>query len=88
MRSRGSARGSPDHVRSFVLNHWPNEETVYKVEIEADGNVWCFKRVAKLSSEGTELLNLDEDFGLWIGRREIFDMAAVIDDHAPDRPHP
>lgn len=77
------SEGSPDHVRSFVLNHWPAEETVCKAEIEDDGGVCCFKRVAKLSSEGVQAIDLDEDFHLWIGREEIFERAEVRDDHAP-----
>jgi hypothetical protein len=77
------SEGSPDHVRSFVLNHWPAEDTVCKAKIEADGGISGFKRVAKLDSDGVQMIDLDEDFGLWIGREEIFEMAEVEDDHKP-----
>src|SRR6202022_3561879 len=42
------SEGSPEHVRSFVLNQWPAEDIVCKAEVEQDGGIWCFRRVAKL----------------------------------------
>lgn len=74
------SEGSPEHVREFVREHWPNEELVCVCYVNDDGEIECTRRVALLSSEGIEAMNLDEDFLILWSREEIFEKSHLEDD--------
>ena len=64
------SEGSPEHVREFVREHWPNDELLCVCYVDEDGEIECAKRVALLSSAGIEAINLDEDFLILWSRQE------------------
>jgi hypothetical protein len=74
------SEGSPEHVRQFVRENWPDEELVCICYVEEDGLIHCSKRVALLSASGVEQINLDEDFLIQWSREEIFEAAQLLDD--------
>lgn len=79
------SEGSPEHVRQFVRDNWPDEELVCVCFVEEDGQTNCAKRIAILSVAGVEAVNLDEDFLIQWSREEIFE-ASHVEDDSPQAP--
>ena len=79
------SEGSPEHVRQFVRDNWPDEELVCVCFVEEDGEIYCAKRIALLSAAGVEAINLDEDFLIQWSRKEIFETSQV-EDNLPQAP--
>lgn len=72
-----------DAILSWQDEGWRDDELVCVCYVQEDGDLDCTKRVARLSSQGVEPINLDEDFLITWSRNEIFSEWEMEDPYAP-----